>query len=484
MSTYGAEIEKPISDITTGQPRGLSQRTFARISEIFDKSELDYSDIEPNTVIAVEAPTIGHIGLDNGYNLQETSSKVTKSLGDLENIIQTDLKTIQNVLAEEGATVINLSIHPLGKTDKETHRVFVAPKGVYKYIAKRGWDHAAGIDAKAQNSPSTGVLPENAAKALTTIIGASAAFVGIFANSPFQEGKVSQFKESRLKMWDRFFKNSISEGDRVTAKFPDKPFNTLKDYFGWMYGEGTNIHFVMASGDNYKTFGEAVILIDNNPSVLEYLSMKKANGKFLKSGDKVQIKPNLKHAEVLQFAQFASARIRWHFDHSRVNVDQFLEAYENNRLEELFSKGAVSDIYIEGRDPGANFPDSYLKTLNSDIAWSTVTSPSALQAGIINNLNEAYSYISNFSWKHLDLLRESAIIKGLQGEVDGINVYEFAKKIFEIAGRGLSMPDHRMLAYPEHVLNTKQNGADRALEDFLEKGKSIEDIVKSRNVAT
>lgn len=483
MSTFGAEIEKPISDVKTGAPRGISQESFKKIANNFKDSVLDHSDIEPETIIGVNSNEIGHIGLDNGFNLQETSSVVTKSLEQLEDILQTDLKTIQDVLAEEGATVINLAIHPLGKTDVQTHKAFVAPKGVYKYIAVRGWDHTAGIDAKAQNSPSTGVAPEHAAKALTTVIGASAAFVGLFANSPFQEGEMSQYKESRLKMWDRFMKNSISEGDRATAKFPEKHFNSLKDYFNWMFGDGTNIHFVIASGGDYKTFGDAAILIENNPSVLEYLSMDKANGRFLNTNEKVQVTPNLSHAEVLQFAQFTSARIRWHFDHSKVNSEQFLEAYRNDTLEELFSDGAVSDIYIEGRDPGANFPDRHLNSIGDNVAWSSLISPSAIQSGLINNIEEASAYIGSFNWKHLDLLREAAIKDGLHGEKGGVKVYDFAKKILEIAGKGLSKKNDRMLEYPLHVLRNKQNGADRALHDYLKKGKSIKDIVKSRNVS-
>lgn len=483
MATLGAEIEKPISDIETGLPRGMSQISFRRISENFENSELEYSDIKPDLAIGVNSPQIGHIGLDNGFNLQETSSKVTSDLKELQNILNTDLKTIQNVLAEEGATVINLAIHPLGKTDSETHKAFVAPKGVYKYIALRGWDHSAGIDAKAQNSPSTGVDPKDAARALTTIIGASAAFVGLFANSPFQEGEISPYKEVRLKMWDRFMKNSISEGDRATAKFPEKPFITLKDYFDWMFGKGTNIHFVIASGGNYKTFGDAAILIENNPSVLEYLSMKNANGVFLNSGEKIQVTPHLSHAETLQFAQFASARIRWHFDHSKVNTEQFIESYKQNDLEALFSNGAVSDIYIEGRDPGANFPDSYLNSLDENIAKSTVISPSAIQSGLINNLDEASKFINSFEWKNLNLLRESAIKNGLHGNSGDLNVYDFAKKILEIAERGLSSKNEPLLAYPHLVLRTKKNGADRAIEDYVSNGKSLKDIVKSRNVS-
>ena len=224
------------------------------------------------------------------------------------------------------------------------------------------------------------------------------------------------------------------------------------------------------------------IIINDNPSVLSYLSMGKAEGKFLNSGQKITIIPDLKHMEALQFAQFTSARIRWHFDSLKVNKQEFLNAYKNDSLEELFTNGSVSDIYIEGRDPGANFPDTHLNSLGNELSWSTIMAPSAIQSGIINNLDEALQYLRTFKWQHLNLLREAAIKDGLHGEVGGVKVFEFTKKVLEISAKGLPVGQQKLLAYPVHVLQTKQNGADRALVDYS-KGKSIKDIVKSRNVS-
>ena len=480
MPTLGAEIEKPISDIISGQTRGVSQEFFKRMAKNFSDPHIKYSDIEPQTILGVSSPEHGSVGLDNAFNLQETSSKVTSNLEELHELLKTDLRLIQQTLLYEGATVINLSIHPLAKTDTQTYKAFVAPKGIYKYISQRGWDHTAGIDAKAQNSPSTGVSPENAAKALTTIIGASAAFIGLFANSPFAEGKISQFKETRLNMWTRFMKNSISEGDRTTSRFPEKPFETLAQYFYWMFGPGTNIHFVMASEGNYKTFGDGTILIDGNPSVIDYLRKDVVKGHFFNSKKAIEVKPNLSHMEVLQFAQFTSARIRWAFNHDNITKETFLSALENDSLEDLFSNGGASYMYIEGRDPGANFPDKHLQDLDENLALSTIISPSAIQSGLINNLQESNTFIRSVGWSKLNALRHSAIQYGLDGEVEGLTVKEFASKIVEIAGKGLEAKYHPMLDYPKHVLKTDENGADRALSDY-NSGKTIQEIVISRN---
>lgn len=480
MPTLGAEIEKPISKIKTGEPHGVSQGFFNRVTAMLN-TKPEYSDIEPGTIIGTTSDQL-HVGLDNAFNLQETSiPNPTTDILELEEWLKTDLRIVQKALTAEGATVINLSIHPLGQTNDESYKAFVAPKGVYKYIALRGWDHKAGIDAKAQNSPSTGVEPELAAKALTTIIGSSAAFIGIFANSPFCGNRLSPCEETRLTMWERFMENSSSEGDKVTARFPQKPFESLKDYFNWMFGPGTNIHFVMASGGSYKTFGDQAILIDGNPAVLDYLRMQKAKGKLLNSGKEIIVEPVLSHLEAMQFAQFSSARIRYKFNHQQINKHDFLEAFDNDKLEELLAAKGLESMYIEGRDPGANFPDRQLREKGENLAWSTVISPSALQVGLINNLDEASAYIRSFDWQTLGELRNAAIVQGLGGRAEGLQVREFATKIVEVAAKGLTSKQHRLLEYPLQVIASNENGADRALKDYYQ-GKSITEIVKSRNV--
>jgi len=475
MSTCGAEIEKPISDIRTGLPRGVSQKFFGTLLQTIPGSQPCFSDIKPRTVIAVDG-----LGGDNGFNLQETSTCVSPDLHGLEKILKTDLQIVQEALAEEGLTAINMSIHPLGKTDRKSYSRFVAPKGVYRYISQRGWDHAAGIDARAQNSPCTGVEAYDAAKALTTVIGASAAIIGIFANSPFEGGGVSAYKETRLRMWERFMKNSIAEGDRATAKFPEKPFSSLRDYFYWMFGPGTSIHFVMASGSNYKTFGDGAILIDGNPPVLDYLASARAQGRYLVSGKMVTVEPTLGHMQALQFAQFTSARIRWTFDRG-LEKARFLQSLKENTLERLFSEGGANNVYIEGRDPGANFPDKFLGSIDPNLAWSTLVAPSAIQYGLIRNLAKASDYVRTFDWKQLKVLRDSAIKDGLDGRAGDLGVGQFAQRVLGLAAEGLPAHYHRFLAYPEYVLRTGKNGADRSL-DAVSGGKSLADIVKSRNV--
>lgn len=501
-STYGAEIEKPVAEKASGLPHKTSQAFFERLEEAATQrstfEHMHQSDLNPKLNIGVVSKDLGDQSLDNAWNLQETSLPYQKSLSELQRLMLLDLETIQKALEQDEASVINLSIHPLAKRTMTDYKAYVAPKGVYPYLWYRGWDHTAGIDARAQNSPTTGVTTEDAADAASVVIGVGAAFVGLFANSPYGEGKRSTYKESRLTMWDKMMKNSKVKGDIFTSRFPPKRFRTMAQYFNWMFGGQTGIHFVLSNAENesadYKGIKDRILIVNGNPSVLEYLSKPEWPTTFLKDAvenkeSRVTVKPTIAHMETMQFAQFAGARIRYRLkNHDDFPIQEFVKACKNPnsiKVEEIFSKFAEY-CYIEGRDAGADFPDQELWNAGKDVASSVIISPSTLQAGLIQNLKNAIKYIDTFRWSDLKLLREVAIKDGLQGKTQKIPVYKFTEKIIEIASDGLAQEDQRFLAYPKWIMKTQKNGADRAIE-FVEKRKdnlekSLRELIRSRHV--
>jgi hypothetical protein len=498
--TYGLELEKVVSDSETQEPHGMSQASFVRLELAGEQRgqhpHRHLSDVEPNTIVGIVTHDLGEQGVDNGWNLQETALPYQHDLGRLSELANLDFESVQESLQEEGATLVNMAIHPLGKTDRETYQAFIAPKSVYRYITYRGWDHTAGIDAKAQNSPATGVSAEEAADAVSVVIGSGAAVVGLFGNSPYAEGKATGMKESRLTIWDRMMKNSKVAGDRRTSEYPDERFRTLADYFQWMHSRDTGIHFVVAAADgtNYKSLGDQIMVVDGNPSVLQYLSQEKWNARFLndilqgETDKKMEIVPEVSHMEAMQFAQFAGARVRYGLKSETFPIQDFVEACkkQNNKDVERIFETHAKYIYIEGRDAGSNFPDSWLHDAGDDIASSVVIAPSAIQAGLIRNLSEATRLLDKYGWERLGELRQAAIEKGLEGEAGGVTVMRFTQDVFETAARGLGSDEQWMLSYPEMVMAQGKNGADRAIE-FVESHpiggrQALRDLVKSRSV--
>ena len=487
VNTYGAEIEKPVANLKTGQVHGVSQDYFNFLAYMAkkrkDEFKYHFSDIKPKVKLGVASNTLGEQGLDNAFNLLETSLPYQTNLRKLYQLMVLDLKTTQKALTQENATMINMAIHPLGKTDLKSYQQYVAPKGLYQYLKYRNWCHRAGIDAKAQNSPTTGVSVFQAVDALSVILGFGSVFVGLFANSPIENGQITGKKETRSLIWSRMIKSSIFKNDNNSYQFPKKRFKTLKDYFIWMFGPNTTMWFVIHKDKNdYKTMGQ-LVLIDENPSMLEFLSQSKWQGTIFKTNKKVLVKPSLNHLELTQFANFAGARIRWAFDHQKADVASFLKAMLKNEVEDYFQKTAKF-TYLEGRDPGANFPDQEILTAGEKIAKSVIISPSAIQTGLIKNLSQAVKLLNKYQWPVLGQLKQEAIKHGLEGKVRNIKVYDLACQVLQIAAIGLDQKEQWMLSYPWWVIKTEQTGADRALKQLglNSDRESIEKLVLSRKV--
>jgi len=135
---------------------------------------------------------LGCTSLDNAFNNVESSIGPVGAGGlkALDAWIRAELEAVQTALAAEDAMVLNFSEHPALAITEEIYRRIRAPKAIYDYWVKyRRWDHKVGIDAKAQNSPCTGVVVGDAVLALNIVLAASPAFIALFANSPFENGQ-------------------------------------------------------------------------------------------------------------------------------------------------------------------------------------------------------------------------------------------------------------------------------------------------------
>lgn len=465
---YGGELERIVASRDTGLPAPLSHCFFEKLCSLGeDRSSFIRMSETESGPIAVITEDLGEQGLDCGFHVQETALPPCESLTQLTERARADLMMIVKCAKEEGKMLLNFSTHPLGRRDILTYQRFVVPKSVYSYCWFRGWDHTAGFNGAVQTSPSTSVSIYEAAEAVSAVIGTGAAFIGLCANSPFEEGTISRRKESRLGIWQRMFSSSKHPGDRMVSKFPPQRFDQLSQYFNWMFGPNTALHYVSRHSSSYKETSERW-LVEGDPSLLQFFARDQWNVMELSSLQKKDFKPkvetidpSLHHLEEHQWAQFAGARIRFTLKNSAVDPREFYEVCSNDGpLEELLAS-SVQSMWIEGRDPGANYLDRELaeEGIDGDLCMA----PMALQAGILSNLNEVTTYLSQFSWSQLGALREAAIQDGLHGGVEGIKVSTFAQEIVEIARDGLAEEERHLLHYFDLVLETGKNGADRAL---------------------
>jgi hypothetical protein len=463
--TYGVELEKTFVDTKTGNAHAVGESYFQQLTKLKRaRGEKTHIKRIGDTAVGVHTPW-GDESLDNAFTLGESATGPVREqvggLNKLHAIISRELRDVQTSLAKEGGAILNMSNHPLTRITTKSYQQAV-PKQVYTYLRNhRGWNHMAGINAKSQNSPSVGVDAGTAVDAVNVILAFGAGLVALYANSPFEEGRLAGVQESRLALWPDMFGSAHSPRDTRLHMPPEKPFKNLREYFQWMFARDSHMFSI---SDSLTVKEESpMITIDAAPTLLEYLRGKSWKGHTLAGGPRT-VHPTIGHFESHQFLQFTGARVRFGLDKNLLSVHDLVRAMDGpgDEVEQLFAR-AASYLYIEGRDPGAAFADREIAAQGGAVANSVVLSPTAIQAGLIRNLQKSSAAVNDFGWQRLQALREAAIKDGLRASCGGLHVRTVCDKMLALAAEALRPDEQWMLAYPEFVLRTGQNGADRAL---------------------
>lgn len=471
MPTIGLEMEMVVAERATGRSHAV-ESFFGALHALKTKRDgaAQLQDIAGRDIAVLTPGVVSSV--DNAFNNLESAIGPVEdgpaNLIELDRRIRRELDAVCAALEDEGATILNLAEHPNLSGDGGLYRKIRAPKPIYDYWNdRRGWNHAAGIDAKAQNSPSTGVACADAVKALNTLLALSPALIALHANSPFEDGRVTGLKENRLTLWPRMFDAARFQGDRTLHRLPPRPFRDLRDHFAWMFGPGTVMQCVPLNRQHaYKTLS-GLYHIESDPCLLAFLAAPLWTGRRIGDDAAGSVVPAMHHVEFLQFASFLDARIRFRFREGPFEIAEFLAAWNRpGGLEALFA-AKLDTLYIEGRAAGANFPDADLAALpDRRIPESVVLSPAALQTGLLRNLDEAARLADTIPWAALPALRAAAIRDGLDGVAGDLAIGRLCLKVVEVAARGLALEEQWMLGYAEHTLRTGMTGADRALRAY------------------
>ncbi|WP_187301347.1 glutamate-cysteine ligase family protein [Aureimonas sp. AU20] len=487
--TLGVELEMPVVDLASGASFD-GRELFPRL---FESRRGRHEAVTPvlasGSLIGVAGPQVVS-SVDNGFNNLESAIGIVggparpgSNLNDLAGLVHRELTELVGALSELGAGIANLSQHPATPIDEAFYQAMRAPKPIYDYWRDvRGWRHETGMDAKAQNGPTTGVDAEHAVEALNLALLAAPAMIALFANSPFEAGEPTGCKENRLRIWTRMFAAPTFPGDRATHRPPVQPFEDLAHYLRWMFEGNRAMQALPLGANSYKGFGE-LARMDGDPSLFAFLRAQSWSGRRLSDGAAIEVTPDLRHLESLQFSQFSDARIRFSFG-TAPTVEDFFQALAERKVEALFADHCQS-LYIEGRAAGANFPDAELCDLDDPLVSASVAmAPSAIQKGLQCNPGSLHRLSRQLPWRDLGLAREEAVRHGLDGRAGLVSLARFARAVVEEAEEGLCPSERWMLAYPLHVLETGRNGADRALAAF-ERGSGsratrLRELVTSR----
>lgn len=464
MEKLGLEMEMVVADAATGRSHAVNGYFEALARRKAARGLATQYKRVGGRIIALA--TEGQVsGLDNAFNHLESALGPIRGgaggLRRLETAVRAELADVIEALAEEGALLLNTSEHPDCPLHDAFYRAVRAPKPIYDYwIEHRGWRHSEGIDAKAQNGPTTSIPVRDGARALNVMLGVAPALIALFANSPLEAGAVTGLKENRLSIWPRMFRAARYASDRRLSRPPEAPFQDLGAYFRWIYGDDTVMHTVpVTTVDGYKEAAHTARPC-RAPSLQVFLASAEWPGIACDSGQEVILRPSAAHFEYLQFSPFIDARFRFRYG-STPALSELLAAWRRpGGIEDLLA-GHDTDAYIEGRVPGANFPDSAtLAEIGAPHAASVVMSPAAIQAGLLANLGAAEQLLRDWGWQRLCGLRAPAIEQALEHA----DVHTLAGEVLCVARAGLAPEDRAYLGYADWVWRNRRAGADRSLE--------------------
>lgn len=491
MKSLGLEIEMPVACQNACDSR-RAKGYFARLKAIKEKQGLTPTpETSQGQTLALSTPGLVS-GVDNAFNNLESAlgpiCASSSALHELHDMAMGELRDVEEALAGDDAMVVNFSEHPDVEITPEFYHAIRSPKSIYGYwVDYRGWNHMVGVDAKAHNGPTTGVNVRNAISSLNILLGAGAAFIALFSNSPFEAGKPAGNKENRLTIWPNMFATSKFPCDRELCCIPKRPFKDLRDYFSWFFGPGTNMQFVVcAKQKDYKKPSE-IVIVDGDPPMVEYLAKPTWPGRFLSTGEKTTISPSMEQVAFLQFTPFIDARLRFGLNDEEFPHQLFLDALKGKSDMDALCEEKFAFCYIEGRAAGANFPDQEILDIgDGNIARSMVIGPSAIQTGLLRNREAGRRFLESYAWADLLGLRAAAIKDGLEGEYNGIPVKKICGEVLDIAADGLDSAEEWMLEYARFTLASGKSGADRAL-DFYESGATsgrerLKELIRARRM--
>lgn len=405
-------------------------------------------------------------GLDNGYNLLETAlAPVHGGKGGLDRLAAQafqELADTLEALEADDALILNASQHPCCGRDAAWYGKVCVPRPIYRELREhRGWHHWEGIDAKAQNGANTSVPVERAVRALNAAIALAPASIALFANSPLESGMHAGCKEQRMTLWPRVFGPARFAGDLKLCTYPARPFTGLGDFFHWMFGPGTVTRGLpLEHSYDYKSV--PTVLLDGDPCLLQFLQAERWPGKRLDDGRKAWLKPHARHFEYSQIGQFLDARLRYRLA-DPPPLGELLRAWRSDGGLEALFEACGAQVYIEARAPGAGYADAcLLQEGGVEAARSMLLAPTALQAGLINNLDAAWGLVRDWGWDALGALRQPAMRAGLD---DG-RVRALCADVLAVARAGLDAQDAPWLAYADFVLDSGRAAADRLLDTW------------------
>jgi hypothetical protein len=392
----------------------------------------------------------------------------------------------------------------------------------------RGWKHEVGGD-KASLQPWTSLNLETAHQEIAALQATGFVFNLLGANSPYNEGRLTGKRDTRVEMWDPevgIMSTSVVESDRKlvepVAEFvsPDGEVKGLASYYKYTLGNLVPMVVPAKQVEGNGAYKSSFWIPAERISALEYLKRSGKAGdaslgqdptkfyseagaelteeqrkiKFVEpeTGDVVYGAPSVgDFFNGFDFMYFPrhSARLRVNLPQAgELDPYQFAKAIENEdnaALLELMGQGGIAAGHVcaEGRVSAINLPTAERP------GWERTAIPFVLQAGIARGAAEILGYVnSQVTWQQasevLPALTNTSQLTaedkaGFNAEVTGrdgqvVRAVDLAKGIWEIAKKYLSAEEQALVGDElDDILDQHRAGAEEQIEFVVRSGKPL-----------
>ncbi len=294
--------------------------------------------------------------------------------------------------------------------------------GANRVLPEEDGDDMCLFTVNAASHVHLNVDKAEAVRAVNVLNGFSGAQLALTADSSVWKGRAdSRHKCVAEMLWEWW----MPETERIGM--PEKRFNDLGDYVKTV----ADFRPVFVKRDGHP------IILTEYDSFAEYFRQGVAVG-VTTSGDEVEITPEETDFDVHSTCYWYNARL------SRYST-------------------------VENRTNDQQPPDNLLCI-------------PALSLGLVSAVDEAEEALANLDWSKLQKAREVACSDALSGEVDGMPLADFARRMLEVAELGLKrrgLDEQQYLAPLWDRVKRRECPADEALNLFAEGG--IEALVEARS---
>jgi gamma-glutamylcysteine synthetase len=366
---------------------------------------------------------------ETGYCKTEFSLAHVSNLFDLEMSVRELIEELSRFAEMNKVSFLGYGIQPLTRPGKHL-QVKKGRSSVWdkvfesnRYIAKEDGDDFHLFTVNAASHVHVSVLPDEAIPAVNVLNGFAGAQIALTANSNIWKGRIDpHYKCVSEKLWDWWMPDNGRTG------VPKRPFRDMQAY----------IQTVAAFSPVFVFRSGKPIVLKNYQTFEEYFNHQNPSG-FDMEGRKIQLKPEKTDFDLHCTCYWFNARISRYFTvENRVNDQQ----------------------------PPADI----------------ITIP-ALTLGLVSARAEAWEELSAYPWQTLHYTRAAACRKGLEATADSVKLSDLARKMLELAERGLKrrgLGEEKFLHPLRERIHNNKSPADEA-EQLFKKG-GITELVKKRKI--